>query len=247
IGKELLDYASRLGVNYQVNRIYDTGNRVTEVVNNNDTLIYRFYGRPDLQVFLDDYIDLPTMQEVFHELVPGVVLRREGEGATLLFTNEPGAERLSGPEAVFLDGVIIDDPSFIAGLDPDLIERIDVIKGQYQISSMIINGIISISSFEGDMCGFDYPGAGLITSSTILEKEHKYNNFTYSDRLPQDSHIPDFRNTLYWNPELKPDDEGLIEFTFYTSDFLSEYVITIQGLTGNYVPLYYTGTIKVTR
>ena len=242
----MLDYASRLGVNYQVNKIYGVSSPVSEVENKSGDEQYRFYGIPDVHVNLDDYIDLPIMEEVFHELVPGVALRRQGEGAAFVFVNEPGAPRLKGPDAVFLDGVILDDPSFIAGLDPDLIETIDVIRSEYQLGHLAFNGILSISSLEGDMCGIDYPNSGLRSSSVLLEKESLYQNYSYSDSIHTNTNFPDFRNTLYWNPDVKPDSEGFIEITFYTSDFLSEYSIVVQGFTDKKEAVYYFSEIKVT-
>jgi hypothetical protein len=43
--------------------------------------------------------------------------------------------------------------------------------------------------------------------------------------------IPDFRNTLYWNPSVKPDKEGKVSVEFWTSDITSVYEINIQGIT----------------
>lgn len=43
--------------------------------------------------------------------------------------------------------------------------------------------------------------------------------------------IPDFRNTLYWNPSVKPDKDGRIGIEFWTSDFTTDYEINIQGIT----------------
>jgi hypothetical protein len=247
LSAELLDYASRLGVNYQVNRIYELEHGGPEIITVPDSSNYRFYGKPEVEVYLDDYIDLPTMEEVFHELVPGVALRGRAGDARFVFTSEPGSPTLKGPDAVFLDGVILDDPSFIAVLDPDLIERIDVIRSPYQIGRIIFNGIISIISKEGDMCGIDYPDAGLRTSLDFMDRDYTYNNFSYDADRRSDPLIPDFRNTLYWNPSIKPDREGIIEFTFYTSDFLSDYLICIQGLTDSKEALVYSKQIRVVR
>ena len=242
---ELLDYASRLGVNYQANKIYGVDFGGPSAITMSDSITYRFYGKPEVEVYLDDYIDLPTMEEVFHELVPGVSLRGRAGDARFVFTSEPGSPPLKGPDAVFLDGVLLDDPSFIAALDPELIGRIDVIRSPYQKGRIIFNGIISIISKEGDMCGIDYPDAGLRTSLDILDKEYTYNNFIYDESGNSDPRIPDFRNTLYWNPIIKPDENGIIEFTFHTSDFLSDYSIVIQGLTDKRKVVFYLSEIKV--
>jgi uncharacterized protein YfaS (alpha-2-macroglobulin family) len=45
------------------------------------------------------------------------------------------------------------------------------------------------------------------------------------------SRIPDFRNTLYWNPSVKTDSEGKALVEFWTSDFVSDYEVNIQGIT----------------
>jgi len=43
--------------------------------------------------------------------------------------------------------------------------------------------------------------------------------------------IPDFRNTLYWNPDMHTDKTGKASVEFYTSDEAAEYLITIEGTT----------------
>ncbi len=243
--KELLDLASQLAVNYQVNKIYGIDNVSPEPAQATDSFFSSFYGEPDVQVLLDNYIDLPTMEEIFHELVPGVVLRRQGGSTGFVFTGEFGGSKGYAPEAVFLDGVLIDDPAFIAGVDPDMISRIDVIRGEYQSGNMVMKGIISIYSAEGDMLDIDYPDSGLRTAGRVLDIKNEYRNHEYSDSLATDSRIPDFRNTLYWDPAVKPDDKGIIEFTFYTSDFLSDYRISVQGITDLNEFINYSKAISV--
>jgi hypothetical protein len=45
----------------------------------------------------------------------------------------------------------------------------------------------------------------------------------------KDNRIPDFRNTLYWNPDLKTDEDGKADLEFYTSDESGEYTIYSRG------------------
>ena len=37
----------------------------------------RFYGQPDIELVLSDYISLPVMNEIFFELLPGVSTEKE--------------------------------------------------------------------------------------------------------------------------------------------------------------------------
>ena len=41
----------------------------------------------------------------------------------------------------------------------------------------------------------------------------------------------DRRSTLYWNPSLTADGNGKISFRFNTSDLLSGYTVTLEGVT----------------
>jgi hypothetical protein len=41
---------------------------------------------------------------------------------------------------------------------------------------------------------------------------------------------PDFRTTLYWNPNLIPDSTGQVHFTFYNSDHAKKYRVVIEGM-----------------
>jgi phosphomevalonate kinase len=59
----------------------------------------------------------------------------------------------------------------------------------------------------------------------------------YSSEVLKNNHIPDFRNTLYWNPSLKPDDDGKFRIEFYSSDMESDYTINIQGVNADGRPL----------
>lgn len=247
IDKKFLEFGSRLGVNYQVNKIFEISRKDIKQDTQSIKLPDSFYGNPDIQVIMDNYINLPTMEEVFHELVPGVSLKKEGAGAVIVMSNILTGEKSSSPVKVFLDGVIMDNHSFIAGLDPELIERIEIIKRDYQYGNMIFKGIVSIVSREGDLCGIDYPNAGTRTAFEVLGQSYDYKNFIYSDTIPAEKYLPDFRSTIFWDPEIVPDKEGNFKFTFSTSDFISDYTITIQGITDIVEPIYLSCPISITK
>ncbi len=242
---DFLDKVSKWGVNYQICEIYDTINQTRSVIKHEFTRPLRFYGKPDKEIIMADYISLPTMEEVFRELVPGVSLKRQKTSYHFVISNEITGENIAIPGAVLLDGVILKDPSVIALLDPDLIERIDVIKGEYQVGSVVFNSLISIISKKGDMCGIEQAASGLRTLYPFLDKVEVTDNFKYPGTRTIDSRIPDFRNTLYWGPYLHPDTAGYLKVEFFTSDFLSDYKVVVEGLTDTGKPFSYTKIIKV--
>ena len=46
------------------------------------------------------------------------------------------------------------------------------------------------------------------------------------------SRLPDFRNVLYWSPQLQIE-KGKHNISFYTSDIPGKYTVLIQGISGN--------------
>ena len=55
----------------------------------------------------------------------------------------------------------------------------------------------------------------------------------YSDALRKESRIPDYRNTLYWNPDVRTDVNGRAELEFYTSDEAGDYILLVEGYTSD--------------
>lgn len=60
------------------------------------------------------------------------------------------------------------------------------------------------------------------------------------------SHNPDFRNTLYWNPNISLA-QGLKTIQFYASDYASDYEIIISGVNNKGELIYKTKTIQVSQ
>ena len=53
----------------------------------------------------------------------------------------------------------------------------------------------------------------------------------YSLDSLKNNHLPDFRNTLYWNPDLHTGPDGKASAQFYSSDETGEYIICIDGVS----------------
>jgi len=71
VNKEFPHLVSNLGASYQVNKIYGTIlRRENHTADNQIPDPVRFYGKPEQEVIMDDFIRLPVMQEVFFELIP---------------------------------------------------------------------------------------------------------------------------------------------------------------------------------
>ena len=138
-------YISSWGVNNQVRKIYGTsasGSPMTPVIPKPQQK--RFYGKPDNELFMKDYILLPIMQEVFFELLPGVPLKKKKNGYEISMNNPLNNLPYEVPPGMFVDGVFIQDASIIANIDPENVEKIDVVREKYFVGDYRFYGIVNI-------------------------------------------------------------------------------------------------------
>lgn len=230
-GKSLPSYIGEWSVNYQVSRIYGgsaTGNPVSPLFLPLKPV--RFYGKPDIELILSDYVSLPEMEEVFFELLPRVSLKKKGSGYEILITDRINDKRSELIPYIFLDGVKIMDPAIIADLDPSAVEKIDVVTERYVTGNYFFPGIVNVITKTADFSSIPLPDYMIRLPYRAIDPVVSLFTPDYSVTELKESSIPDFRNTLYWNPTLMPDKEGKVVAEFWTSDVVSDYEIIVQGI-----------------
>ncbi|MBO5978625.1 MAG: hypothetical protein J6Q26_09145, partial [Bacteroidales bacterium] len=52
----------------------------------------------------------------------------------------------------------------------------------------------------------------------------------YSVEKNRNNNLPDYRSTLYWQPNLTCDENGMADFRFYTGDSKSDCTILVEGI-----------------
>lgn len=229
----LPDVFAGLGFNYQTAKIYGTQlKREAETRDNIDNKRRRFYGIPEMEIILDDYIKLPSMQEVFFELIPGVILRSRKSGYEIKITNPLTGVYFEEPPLVMIDGVIINDLTVLVGLDPDIVEKVEVVKTPYLIGDLVLHGIVNVITRSGDFSDVTTPDYAVILPYRVIDKPFVFTAPDYSVEQARLSRKPDLRNTLYWNPSVKTNNNGEAEIEFWTSDLPGIYIINIKGISG---------------
>jgi len=227
-----LDVFSELSFNYQTARIYGTKSKIEALQkDNSNRQNRRFYGIPEMEVFLDDYISLPVMQEVFFELVPGIILRSRKSGYDMKITNPLTGSFYEEPPLVMIDGVIINDLTVLADLNPEIVEKIEVVKTPYLIGDLILHGIVNVITRSGDFRNITMPDYAIVLPYRVIDQPFTFTAPNYSAQQDRGSRIPDLRNTLYWNPLVKTDRNGEVEIEFWTSDLEGIYTISVQGIS----------------
>jgi hypothetical protein len=231
-------HVQTLSANYQINKIYNiraVGRPAISTVKQLTQL--GFYGKPDIEVVLADYISLPTMEEIFFELVPNVSLRKKKTGYEILISDRIDDNPLILSPCLLIDGVIINDPALIAGLNPEIVEKIEVIKDIYMVGDYAFKGLVNIVTKTGDFSCVRPDDYMIRLKYKVIDQVLHFPEPDYSPDEKGNMRIPDFRNTLYWNPSVKNDGKGNDDIVFRTSDIPADYIITIHGISSDGRPV----------
>ena len=239
-------YISEWSSNFQVSRIYGISS-ASGFLKPLYTPVHerRFYGKPELEIRLENYVNLPLMEEVFFELLPRVILKSNKSGYDLYMVDPQRNRLYNDPPVLMVNGVIFNDPSVIGNMDPALIEKIDAIREIYIVGDFQFPGIINLLTKSTDYKDMTIPVNALRIPYTVAQPVASFNAPDYSTEDLKNSRIPDFRNTLYWNPSLQPDKNGKYMIEFWSSDFVSDYVIKVEGVTSDGKIVSLTKTFSV--
>jgi len=240
-------YISRWKVNYQVNKIYETADALANTSSIAFRTPKRFYGKPDIELNMKDYIELPVMQEVFYELLPGVIMKQKKSEYEIQIADPVYNIVYDKPPVLFIDGVVVHEPSVIVGLNPDRVEKIDVIKDRYIVGDYLFCGLVNVITKAGDYSDVNLPGYAVRLLYKAIEPIDKFLSPDYSSQERMQSRIPDFRNTLYWNPSVQRDTDGNYMMEFWSSDLAGDYEIIIQGINDEGKTVSLKKIITITR
>ncbi len=177
-----------------------------------------FYGKPNEQYFLDDFTRFKVMEEVMREYVPVVMVRRRQKKFHFLVLDHQYKAFLRDDPMVLLDGVPVFNTDKIMGYDPLKIKQLDVVSSRFISGNMVYQGIVSYHTYRGDMHGFRLDPQALMQEYEGLQLQREFYCPTYAAQEERNSRLPDFRNLLYWAPDIHTAADGKSKVAFYTSD-----------------------------
>ena len=231
------EVAYKMAVNEQL-KSYFNEDSISDTQNNQDQ-DHAFYGKPNEILYIDNYIQLPTLEEYFNELVTLVKVRkRQGEKYFRVLGSQSGLTDFD--PLTLVDLVAIDDPSKVLAISPTNISRIEVVNVLYVKGDQTYGGIINIITKRGDFGGIDLPSSGVFINYGFLA-----DNSHYPGNNPLPIHYPDTRNTLYWEPHLKLNKSNSSKVSFTVSDTPGKYLIVLNGINSKGKTFRQTSTIEV--
>jgi hypothetical protein len=189
-----------------------------------------FYGRPDYTYELDDYTRFPTMEEVMREYVPGVAVRKRKDGFHFLNFDEVNHTFFKENPLVLLDGIPMFDINKIMALDPRKVKTLDVLTRRYYYGPASFGGVISYTTYKGDLAGFPPSTKSLTTNYQGIQLQQDFFSPVY-DLRKSSTTMPDTRHLLYWSPTSLSGSQGKCPVEFFTSDVIGKYQIVVEGMS----------------
>ncbi|HEY0679622.1 MAG TPA: hypothetical protein VGD17_15160 [Chitinophagaceae bacterium] len=190
-----------------------------------------FYGKPDNLYFLDDYTRFMTMEEVFNEYVSEVIITRKN-GQPYPQVMKTGEGFMQGDPLVLVDGV----PVFrnrIIKYNPLKVKKLEVISNRYVLGPLVFDGIINMSTYNGNMEGLEFEPGSIVMDYEGLQLKREFYSPDHSINPEANINIPDFRTLLFWSPAIQPDAQGNVTINFFTSDLNGKYIGVVEGMDEN--------------
>lgn len=231
------ELASRMLVNMQFSNIYKA-KRTSPAPETDKSRSVPFYGKPTTTTILNEFIKLPTMNEVFVNLVPDVfVFYNQGVPYLSIYSLSQNISLF--PPLILIDGIPIFDQQDIFSIDPERIERIEVFNDVYVRGGLNYGGMIFMTSSQGDMAAVELP-----EGSYFFDYQAFYPGNIQIPHVPSER-IPDTRNTLLWIDKIPLDPDETRTIQFYAASGKGEYHILIRGVNSQGDIFCGLGTFRV--
>jgi hypothetical protein len=226
--QEELVTASRVSLNMQLHRVFLEDQPPDDPFQTTAADPVPFYGMPEFTLQVDEFINLPTLEEIVENLIPRVYITRRGDVTEFLIKGEHPMLPLY-PPLVLVDLVPVFEMDVILSIPPGRISQIDVVPDVYVLGDTKFGGIISITSVGRDLASIRLPEGSYFFD---------YDAYQSSKPLPRPKYegpgnIPDVRNTLYWKHHLALEPDVTHTENFQTASVPGTYIILVRGVLSN--------------
>jgi hypothetical protein len=225
-----LDEINKAIISKQVHSLYEPYIQ-TRKDPDTDYSPFRFYFKPDRRVQMADYIELTDVREIFRELLSEVLVEKRDDESILKVVSSNPYESFDNQALVLVDGVPVYDISALLKVSAAEIESVEIIRSRYFYHNYIFEGIISITTKTGLLSVLDIGNSGYRRVYEACQNKTSFYSPDYTDELTRNNRIPDFRNLLYWNPDLKASTGKDADCEFFTSDEPGDYTVIAEGIT----------------
>ncbi|MGA1978612.1 MAG: hypothetical protein ABSG89_12265 [Bacteroidales bacterium] len=202
------------------------------------------YYKPSYSVNPGDFVPLNDFIEISREILPPQIrIRKHDDGYIAEMADEKKHIFMEEEPLIFLDGVLINDINKIIHLGSDKIKRVEMVCTRYNYGEMVFPGILAVFSKNGEIENMQLSPGSLRMKPDAYQAYSGFTAPVYSKE--SSASRPDFRQLLYWNPDVKISKDNNQVPGFYASDHSGNYIIDVEGISSDGVPVSATAKIRV--
>jgi hypothetical protein len=238
-----IDEINKVIVGMQINNIYEPFRQRSpeEAIGT----IPDFYGKPENTIKMSDYIELTTLREVVKEIIPNVYTFKQNGKSDFKLINKFKGQPFENKALILLDGVPVYDFEKVLSINSKEIERADIINTRYFYSENVFDGIVSFITRKGNLSVLESDNSAFRQAYEGCQVKKTFYSPDYSSAIMKNNRIPDYRNTLYWEPDLRTGKNGKAEIAFFTSDESCEFTIVVEGISSDGKTGFSKASLKV--
>ncbi|MBK8089409.1 MAG: hypothetical protein IPK31_16560 [Chitinophagaceae bacterium] len=192
-----------------------------------------FFFKPDITYLLDNYVRFTTMEEVMIEYVREVKVKKINGNYRFSVYNINQQLFFDEDPLLLLNGVPVFNGNKLMSYNPLNIEKLEVIERMYHFENMLFSGIVNMVTYGGNLSEYELDPNATVIDYEGLQLQRKFFSPVYESKEQYETRLPDYRNVLYWAPDIIINETGKKEISFYCSDLPGNYVIVLQGLSEN--------------
>ena len=205
------------------------------------------YDKPDAEVLItNQFYGYSNVFEVLMGRVAGVKVDKINGGYNIRIR---GINSISlGSRPLFLIDGIQKSYDDLMSLPVSFIDRIDVLKSAGTTASYGVrgsNGVISIITRTGDRV---LPNPSVNHSVNVKISGYDAARVFYSPQHATSSvptYEPDFRTTLFWEPDIRLRSNENVSLHYYNADKTSTILVIVEGITTSGIPVTCTTEYKI--
>lgn len=212
-----------MNLNLQLQLVFD----IDKITNS----IPKFAPNPwisDTTIYMKDYVVSDNMEQLIDEILP-FVHARESDGEYSLKVQDKDVLSTYSSPFILLDNFPVSNVNELLKLNPKTIQKVSLTYSPYHSGNKRMNGIVSFFTDTDNFAGYPTNKSSVFLDFLTESRAKKMESPSYKTDEEISKTIPDFRNLLYWNPDLKFKNDTII--SFYASDHCSEYDVIIKGIT----------------
>lgn len=235
-----LEIVEEMHNHLEVTKAFYSKDRDQFLPENKDSI--SFYGKADAVYLLEDFKRFVTMEEVLREYVQEVSIRIRNKEYFILIWNKQLSDlnrhmnvnpfMKSFPPLILIDGVPV-TANELMKYDPLKIRKLEVLGETYFLGQRTYDGILSFTTYEGSFPELELRNNELISDEPGWQFKRKFFVPDYNDAEVRNNRKADFRELLYWNPQIKTGKDSPARISFYTGDLTGEFIVEVHGITSD--------------